>query len=82
MARRAPLTWRVATLAGSQPETSSATTLILDVQGWPGQLAGQHVDVQMQPAAGLLGHLVQGQGDVDNLTLFSREVLPRLAELG
>ena len=28
-------------------ETSRATTLILDVPGWPGHLAGQHVDVRL-----------------------------------
>jgi ferredoxin-NADP reductase len=41
------LTWRVATLDRSQPETPSATTLILDVPDWPGHLAGQHVDVRL-----------------------------------
>jgi ferredoxin-NADP reductase len=30
-----------------QPETSSATTLVLDVPDWPGHLAGQHVDVRL-----------------------------------
>ena len=45
--RRAPLIWRVATVARSQPETPSATTLILDVPDWPGHLAGQHVDVRL-----------------------------------
>ena len=30
-----------------QPETPSATTLILDVPDWPGHLAGQHVDVRL-----------------------------------
>jgi ferredoxin-NADP reductase len=47
MPRRAPLTWRVATVARLQPETPSATTLILDVPDWPGQIAGQHVDVRL-----------------------------------
>ena len=47
MTRRAPLIWRVATVARSQPETPSATTLILDVPDWPGHLAGQHVDVRL-----------------------------------
>jgi ferredoxin-NADP reductase len=41
------LIWRVATVARSQPETPSATTLILDVPDWPGHLAGQHVDVRL-----------------------------------
>jgi ferredoxin-NADP reductase len=45
--RRAPLTWRVATVAEKRPETSSATTLVLDVPDWPGHLAGQHVDVRL-----------------------------------
>jgi len=30
-----------------RPETSSATTLVLQVSGWPGHLAGQHVDVRV-----------------------------------
>jgi ferredoxin-NADP reductase len=50
--RRAPLTWRVATVARSQPETPSATTLILDVPDWPGHLAGQHVDVRLTAGDG------------------------------
>jgi ferredoxin-NADP reductase len=45
--RRVPLTWRIATLARLQPETPSATTLVLDVPDWPGHLAGQHVDVRL-----------------------------------
>ena len=45
--RRAPLIWRVATVARLQPETPNATTLILDVPEWPGHLAGQHIDVRL-----------------------------------
>ena len=45
--QRVPLTWRVATVARLQPETPSATTLILDVPEWPGHLAGQHIDVRL-----------------------------------
>jgi ferredoxin-NADP reductase len=45
--RRVPLTWRVATVARLQPETPSATTLILDVPAWPGHVAGQHIDVRL-----------------------------------
>jgi ferredoxin-NADP reductase len=41
------LAWRVATVARLQPETPSATTLILDVPDWPGHLAGQHIDVRL-----------------------------------
>jgi ferredoxin-NADP reductase len=45
--RRAPLTWRVATVTELRPETRSATTLILDVPDWPGHRAGQHIDVRL-----------------------------------
>jgi ferredoxin-NADP reductase len=45
--RRAPLSWRVATVSQLQPETQSAKTLILDVPEWPGHLPGQHVDVRL-----------------------------------
>jgi ferredoxin-NADP reductase len=45
--RRVPLAWRIATVTRLQPETPSATTLVLDVPDWPGHLAGQHVDVRL-----------------------------------
>ena len=41
------LAWRVATLVEARDETPSARTLVLDVPGWPGHLAGQHVDVRL-----------------------------------
>ncbi|WP_208026173.1 ferredoxin reductase [Amycolatopsis acidicola] len=41
------LSWRVARLAGIREETPTARTLLLDVPGWPGHLAGQHVDVRL-----------------------------------
>jgi len=41
------LTWRVATVAAVRDETATARTLELDVPGWPGHLAGQHVDVRL-----------------------------------
>ena len=39
--------WREATLVERRPETDSAVTLVLDVDGWPGHLPGQHVDVRL-----------------------------------
>ncbi|MFI6536079.1 ferredoxin reductase [Nonomuraea sp. NPDC050547] len=39
--------WRPARLVEARDETSSARTLIFDVPGWPGHLAGQHVDVRL-----------------------------------
>ena len=41
------LRWRVARLAERRDETEAARTLVFDVPGWPGHLAGQHVDVRL-----------------------------------
>ena len=39
--------WRVAEVREAIRETPSATTLVLDVAGWPGHRAGQHVDLRL-----------------------------------
>lgn len=39
--------WQVATVTETFPETASAVTIRLDVPGWPGHRAGQHVDVKL-----------------------------------
>ena len=41
------LFWRLATVIDVVPETSRTRTLVLDVPGWPGHRAGQHVDVRL-----------------------------------
>ena len=41
------LTWQVATVAAVREETPTARTIVLDVPGWPGHQAGQHVDVRL-----------------------------------
>ena len=41
------LAWRQAEVIEKVAETPRATTLVLDVPGWPGHLAGQHVDVRL-----------------------------------
>jgi len=41
------LSWLVADVLEARAETESARTLALDVPGWPGHLAGQHVDVRL-----------------------------------
>jgi ferredoxin-NADP reductase len=46
------LVWRTAYLVDRKRETSSASTLVLGVPGWPGHLAGQHVDVRLTAADG------------------------------
>ena len=42
-----PLLWQVATIAGIVEETIAARTLALEVPGWDGHLAGQHVDIKL-----------------------------------
>jgi ferredoxin-NADP reductase len=47
MAGSAPGGWRPATVREATRETPSATTLVLDVPGWPGHRAGQHLDLRL-----------------------------------
>jgi ferredoxin-NADP reductase len=47
IAGRAPIVWRTATVREIVPETPHAKTIVLDVPGWPGHRAGQHVDVRL-----------------------------------
>jgi len=44
---RGRLSWRVATVGSVVEETPTARTLWLEVTGWPGHRAGQHVDVRL-----------------------------------
>jgi ferredoxin-NADP reductase len=45
---RAPkIAWRLATVVDVVAETPSARTLVLEVPGWAGHRAGQHVDVRL-----------------------------------
>jgi ferredoxin-NADP reductase len=39
--------WRVARVVAVHDETPRTRTLVLDVPGWPGHRAGQHVDVRL-----------------------------------
>jgi len=39
--------WRRATVVDVLTETPRTRTLVLDVPGWPGHRAGQHVDVRL-----------------------------------
>jgi ferredoxin-NADP reductase len=43
----ARIAWRLAAVADVIVETPRAKTLVLDVLGWPGHVAGQHVDVRL-----------------------------------
>ncbi|HWF50621.1 MAG TPA: ferredoxin reductase [Solirubrobacteraceae bacterium] len=44
---RAPIVWRTTTVREIVLETEHARTIVLDVPGWPGHVAGQHVDVRL-----------------------------------
>jgi len=46
------LSWLAATVREVRTETASARTLVLDVPGWPGHLAGQHVTARLTAADG------------------------------
>jgi len=41
------VTWRAAKVIAMHDETATARTLVLAVRDWPGQVAGQHVDVRL-----------------------------------
>jgi ferredoxin-NADP reductase len=42
-----PLAWRLAEVVELLPETPSTASVVLDVPGWAGHRAGQHVDVRL-----------------------------------
>ena len=44
---RGRLTWQTATVSSVTDETPQVRTIMLDVPGWPGHRAGQHVDVRL-----------------------------------
>jgi len=41
------VSWRTGTVRSLHDETPTARTLVLDVPGWPGHNAGQHVDIRL-----------------------------------
>jgi hypothetical protein len=49
---RAPIVWRLATVAGVIEETPRAETILLDVPGCPGHSAGQHGDERARNSPG------------------------------
>jgi ferredoxin-NADP reductase len=46
------LTWRVGSVVEVKPESATARTIVMDVPGWPGHVAGQHLDVRLTAADG------------------------------
>ncbi len=67
------LAWRQATVALVVEETPDARTLVLDVAGWPGSVAGQHVDVRLTAPDGYQAtrsySLASGPGEPPALTV-------------
>jgi ferredoxin-NADP reductase len=49
---RAPIVWHTATVSALHEETVRARTITIDVPGWPGHAAGQHVDLRLTAADG------------------------------
>ena len=39
--------WHMATVSAARPETSNARRITLDIPDWPGNAAGQHVDIRL-----------------------------------
>ena len=52
-----PSGWQVATLVERRAESPTAMTLVLDVPGWPGHLAGQHLDLRLTAPDGYTASL-------------------------
>jgi ferredoxin-NADP reductase len=68
----------VGTLASRRRETPSAHTFVLDVPGWPGHRAGQHVDVRLTAEDGYQAqrsYSIATPPDAERLEL-TVEVLP------
>jgi ferredoxin-NADP reductase len=83
------LRWRVATLVERRDESQAARTLVFDVPGWPGHLAGQHVDLRLTAEDGYStqrSYSMASAPDGDRLELTVQrvpdgEVSPYLAEV-
>lgn len=86
--RRLGTPWRTATLVDAHPQTPTARTLRFAVPGWPGHLAGQHVDLRLTAEDGYTAQrsyslAAPADGDVIELTVQvvpAGEVSPYLAD--
>ncbi len=81
------LTWRLATVTVVVDETPRVRTLELDVPGWSGHLAGQHIDVRLTAEDGYRAErpysLASAPGEAPAITverLEDGEVSPYLTE--
>ncbi|MEU6722765.1 ferredoxin reductase [Nonomuraea wenchangensis] len=86
---RGRLPWRAARLGEVRVETATARTLVFEVPGWPGHLAGQHVDVRLTAEDGYTAQrsyslAAPPDGELVTLTVESvpdGEVSPYLTEV-
>ncbi|MFI7707300.1 ferredoxin reductase [Nonomuraea sp. NPDC049480] len=86
---RRRLTWQAARLREVRTETATARTLVFEVPGWPGHLAGQHVDVRLTADDGYTAQRsyslsAPADGDLVELTVETvpdGEVSPYLTEV-
>jgi ferredoxin-NADP reductase len=83
------LTWQAATVAEVRAESAVARTLVLDVPGWNGHVAGQHVDARLTAEDGYTAqrsYSIASAPDVGRLELTVQlvddgEVSPYLVEV-
>jgi ferredoxin-NADP reductase len=71
------LIWRVGTVAAVRAESPTATTIALNVPGWPGHLPGQHVDVRLTAEDGYStqrSYSIASAADGDRVELTVEEI--------
>jgi ferredoxin-NADP reductase len=71
------VTWRVGTVVAERAETPNARTLIVDVPDWPGNIAGQHLDLRLTAPDGYQAtrsYSIASEGDGPLLELSVDEV--------
>ncbi len=84
---RGRLTWQTAAVTALRPETTSVRTIALDVPGWDGHQAGQHLDIRLTAEDGYVAErsysIASAPGEPVEITverLDDGEVSPYLTE--
>jgi ferredoxin-NADP reductase len=75
--RRTTAAWHVATVAETRPETPTARRIVLDISTWPGNDAGQHLDIRLTAPDGYQAsrsYSIASSGPVTRLELAIDEV--------
>ena len=69
---RPRVAWHVATVVSTSRETSTAARIVLDVPTWPGNAAGQHLDVRLTAPDGYTAtrsYSIASSGDGERVVL-------------